>query len=93
MTTGYITPAEKILKIDVKELDKLRKALIPDVSFEIPKGYYTSNELSKILKLSKANINKRLVKLEKSKKVDKILGYNIRSNGRKNPVPYYKILD
>jgi Fic family protein len=83
----------KTLNIDSTELEILQKALMPNISFNIPKGYYSSTQLSKIMNISKANINKRLNKLIKLKKVHVIYGYVPRSNGRKLQIPYYKILN
>lgn len=74
-------------------LNQLLKLLRPE--YEIldvaPEGYHSTDQLAALTGSSPFTVQHRMTRLIKDGKVDIVKVRTITGNGRKHPVPYYKL--
>lgn len=89
-----INPPTSTLDIDPAEIEQMQVLLSPTITPTIPNGYYTVLELSKILKLSRSVVDKRIRNLVENspKKVDVLIGYTSAKSGLRRKTSYYKLI-
>ena len=88
-----VTSPHRDLNIDIDPamFEKISNALRPNVLSMAPEGYYCVAQLTKMMKMSKSQMLRRIKKLKDEKKIKEV-EVLVPCSTRSMAVPYYKFL-